>query len=85
MFEQVRHARPSQRCIMAASGDAQYRGAALETRDMTQGHPQAVDQGFSVGAEGIGDRHGRFQNKDAPMLADQGPFSILNQCLCRSS
>ncbi len=70
MFEQVRQSRPGQGRVMAASRDSQYCSAALEAWDVTQCHLQAVGQGFSVGAEGVGGRHERFQNKDALMLAD---------------
>ena len=70
MLKKVRQARPGQRHVMAARGDPQRRSATLQIRGMTQRHPQAVGQGFSVGARVIQRRHGHFQNREVPMLAD---------------
>ena len=77
VLKKVRQARPCQRRIMAARSDPQRGCAALQIRGMTQRHPQAIGQGFSVGARVIQRGHGHFQNSEVPMLADNDGSALV--------
>ncbi|MNN46757.1 hypothetical protein D3C81_1611520 [compost metagenome] len=70
MLEEMRQPRPRQWHVMTTGSHPQGSGTALEAWHMTQGHAQAVGQGFGVGAGVSRRRHGHFQNSGVPMLAD---------------